>query len=241
MGTNFYARIIPTKERKDKLISLIKDDKFGDVVDEAVGMYGEYDAEYASGGEGLVHLGKRSAGWKFLWNANVLLHDDENNPFLYKKRLLYQLTKKGIRDFLSRENVYVVSEYHESDPLEELKRISSDDKLRDDEEVYDFKHIDEFLDMTKDENRKWRDQEPWDGVSYHQYEVDMYNKIQRGDTDGMTEFEIKNFDRYPIVYKDSWEKYIKQFVLSEYPEAIFTGMGEFYNDGLRFCTCPKFG
>lgn len=87
MGTNYYARTLPTKERKDKFIELINSDKFYDI--EAVYQDLYRDSE--------IHLGKRSAGWKFLFNPN------------YEK--YYPLTKKGLMKYLKQDNVIIYSEY----------------------------------------------------------------------------------------------------------------------------------
>ena len=87
MGTNYYARILPTKERKEKLKKLIDEDK----LDEIANLYQELyvDSE--------IHLGKRSAGWKFLFNPN------------YEK--YYPLTKEGLLNFLKQDNIIIYNEY----------------------------------------------------------------------------------------------------------------------------------
>lgn len=75
MGTNFYARIIPTKERKEHLKKLIDNDEFDLIEDKIKELYCNE-----------IHLGKRSSGWKFLFNPN---HEK-----------YYKLTKEGLRKFL---------------------------------------------------------------------------------------------------------------------------------------------
>lgn len=87
MGTNYYARILPTKERKEKLKKLIDEDK----LDEIANLYQELyvDSE--------IHLGKRSAGWRFLFNPN------------YEK--YYPLTKEGLLNFLKQNNIIIYNEY----------------------------------------------------------------------------------------------------------------------------------
>ena len=87
MGTNYYARILPTKERKEKLKKLIDEDKFHDVEEQFRELY--VDTE--------IHLGKRSAGWKFLFNPN------------YEK--YYPLTKEGLLNFLKQDNIIIYNEY----------------------------------------------------------------------------------------------------------------------------------
>ena len=89
MGTNFYARIIPSQERKEKVKKLIDENNF-DAKDEIEDLFQE------------IHIGKRSAGWKFLWNSNL------NRPDVYKN-----LTKKCISEFLHRPDVKIYNEYDE--------------------------------------------------------------------------------------------------------------------------------
>ena len=64
MGTNFYARIIPKEEDKQKLIDAINSDQGNLVIELSEELYGERN-EYTRKGN-KIHLGKRSGGWKFL-------------------------------------------------------------------------------------------------------------------------------------------------------------------------------
>lgn len=117
MGTNYYARIIPTEDEKQKLIDAINDDNVSLVKELSQKLYGHRD-EYTGKGN-IIHLGKRSCGWKFLWNANVI--DIWNNDTQsYQNEYVYPLTKKGIIDFLSRNDVVIYDEYGEWWSLEEF-------------------------------------------------------------------------------------------------------------------------
>ena len=117
MGTNFYARIIPKEEDKQKLIDFIKYNHFNVIEDLASELYGERN-EYTRRGN-VIHLGKRSGGWKFLWNSNVIRYADgyldENKQYVpvYKYDYVYPLTKQGITDFCNREDVVITDEYGE--------------------------------------------------------------------------------------------------------------------------------
>ena len=130
MGTNYYARIIPKEEDKQKLIDAINDDK-GDLIEDlASELYGERN-EYTRKGN-VIHLGKRSCGWKFLWNPNVIRYADgyldENKQYVpvYKYDYVYPLTKQGITDFVMREDVIITDEYGErQDPKEFLEMAFS--------------------------------------------------------------------------------------------------------------------
>lgn len=57
MGTNFYIKKYMTSEQKKKVIDAINNDQY----DEARDIIAEV---------GEIHIGKRSGGWKFLWDAN---------------------------------------------------------------------------------------------------------------------------------------------------------------------------
>lgn len=134
MGTNFYARIIPTKERKEKLKKLIDEDNFNAIKEEVGAMYttiGEYDHE-----GGVVHIGKRSGGWKFLWNPNWYEEDNGHydleakewipNPTIKK---FYDLNRASILEFLKREDVRLFDEYGEEyDPEEFMNEMKEWDE-----------------------------------------------------------------------------------------------------------------
>ena len=115
MGTNFYARIIPREEDKQKLIDAINDDRDDLIEDLASKLYGHRN-EYTRKGN-KIHLGKRSGGWKFLWNSNVIRyaegHLDENKQYVpvYKYDYVYPLTKQGITDFCNRKDVVITDDY----------------------------------------------------------------------------------------------------------------------------------
>lgn len=108
MGTNYYGRIIPTADEKQKLIDAINDDNPTLVKKLTHKLYGSRD-EYIGEGN-IIHLGKRSGGWKFLWNPNVIEAWD-NETHEYKPKYIYPLTKKGITDFCMREDVVIYDDY----------------------------------------------------------------------------------------------------------------------------------
>lgn len=129
MGTNFYARIIPKEEDKQKLIDAINDDR-DDLVEElASELYGHRN-EYTRKGN-KIHLGKRSCGWKFLWNSNIIRYcdgyiDPETKEYIpvYKYDQIYPLTKQGITDFCNREDVIITDEYGEQYTSEEFLEMA---------------------------------------------------------------------------------------------------------------------
>ena len=160
MGTNYYARIIPTKERKEHLKKLIDTDDFGTIVEEIAKTYERYgNNAYEEPTGGVVHLGKSSYGWKFLWNPNfyvlrnghTVLEDVGEgaqrvvyieDPDTY--HTLYPLTKKGIKDFIDRPDVKVFDEYGEEQDKDEFFKYALEFVTRVDEdgntvEAYDDK------------------------------------------------------------------------------------------------------
>ena len=121
MGTNYYARIIPSVESKTKLQQAIESNDSKTVIDLVNKMYSRLhlnDNELV-GGE--VHLGKRSGGWKFLWNPNVyvtreIYKDNDTGEYRlgkYVGKFLYELTRKGIKEFINRDDVVIYNEYNE--------------------------------------------------------------------------------------------------------------------------------
>lgn len=135
MGTNFYARKIPSKQRKEYLKQIIDEDKFEEIKSKVNFMYGSFgvDSGEPSGGE--IHLGKRSAGWKFLWNPNIYrirnghseLTDNPDGsrssrwiPEPDTSYYVYPLTKEGIKSFIDRPDVEVYDEYDTKQDKEEF-------------------------------------------------------------------------------------------------------------------------
>ena len=133
MSTNYYARILPTKERKKELYDAIEADDFPLINKLTEEMYGslrrDWDCEDTIGG--VIHLGKRSGGWKFLWNPNVFVirhgHSEKDNNGNYKwveepstPLYTYPLTKKGLHDFIFRDDILIYDEYDELQDKEEF-------------------------------------------------------------------------------------------------------------------------
>ena len=142
MSTNYYAKIIPSKERKKELHDAIEANDFPLINKLTDEMYNpirvEYGEDYIIGG--VVHLGKRTSGWKFLWNPNVFVirngHLEDSNgtrryvPDPDTPLYTYPLTKNGLKSFIDREDVLIYDEY---------------DKLQDKEEFWIvYNHIDLF-------------------------------------------------------------------------------------------------
>lgn len=121
MGTNFYARIIPKQEDKQKLIDAINNNQYDVIEDLTSELYGRRDDYSGIGNE--IHLGKRSGGWKFLWNPNVIkVWDSEACDYAYN--YVYPLTKEGITNFVMREDVIITDEYGETFSAEDFLEMA---------------------------------------------------------------------------------------------------------------------
>lgn len=160
MGTNYYARILPTKKRKEEIKKAIDDNDFDKIEYLVHKTYGQphydYDEENKYVG-GEVHLGKRSGGWKFIWNPNwykvIKGHtewtdngngsksgywvNDGYDVFKY-----YDLTKKSIKTFIDREDIEIYDEYNEKQDKEEFWKMA----------------------------KNWGYDKGWDGESYEEWE-----------------------------------------------------------------------
>lgn len=140
MGTNYYARITPSKKRKDELCNLIQNSmdfrRINELVKETYGRpdYPDYETGTVKAGE--IHLGKSSYGWKFLWDPNLyeirqghMEYDDVNDPEHHhgkyvddpsKAFAFYELTQNGLKEFIDREDVEVYDEYGDIQDKEEF-------------------------------------------------------------------------------------------------------------------------
>lgn len=210
MGTNYYARILPTRKRKEEIKKAIDDNDFNKIEHLVNKTYGkphyDYDDEKQYAG-GEIHLGKRSCGWKFLWNPNwykVLKGHSEktdNSDGSYSYHWVddgydvfkyYDLTKVSIKSFIDREDVEIYDEYNEKQDKEEFYKMAMN-------WGYD------------------KDNEGFDGDSYE-------------------EFEQKQNPNYRTInYESNYSRFINElgFKTNKYNT-------DFYSDGIRFSTCTEF-
>lgn len=183
MGTNYYARIIPTKERKKELCELINNSyNWDEIIKQVNTTFSNFEINYDSKPVGgIIHLGKRSGGWKFLWNPNIYIihngHLEDNrwvvDPDSYY--FVYPLTKNGIWDFINQPNVEVWNEYGEKQDKKE------------------------FFDMainwgTWINHETGEEKEAWDGKSYELYEQSKghYSRFLPKETDPYIQALISN-------------------------------------------------
>ena len=136
MSTNYFCHIIPSKKRRKELHDAIEANDFPLIDKLKNEMYDSIRMEYGEdkiiGGQ--VHLGKRSGGWRFLWNPNVFVvrngHTEwEEIPGGRRAnwisepstlKYFYPLTKKGLKSFIDRKDVLIYDEYDELQDKEEF-------------------------------------------------------------------------------------------------------------------------
>ena len=169
MGTNYYAKIITSHERKKELCDAIINNDFSLINELTSKMYGSIRIDYGEdeiiGGE--IHLGKRSGGWKFCWDPNVFVirnghtewEETPNGrsghwiPEPNTAKYTYPLTKKGIHDFIFREDILIYDEYGELQDKEEFWNMALTWGYEKGNEGWDSVSYDEF---EKKENPNYR-------------------------------------------------------------------------------------
>lgn len=110
MGTNFYAKIKMQPRNREKVQNYLNEMqralnendvvRFSNTMDDLVFDWGEIKSDVE------IHLGKRSAGWAFLW--------DLNNMKYYKPELT------SIVSFLKDSGAIIENEYEETFTIEEF-------------------------------------------------------------------------------------------------------------------------
>lgn len=164
MGTNYYARIIPTKKRKEEIKKSIDNNDFNEILSLINKTYSspQFDWETNSYIGGEIHLGKRSGGWKFLWNPNwykIIKGHTEWEEFPGGKKghwvndgydvfKYYDLTKNSIKKFINRKDVEIWNEYGEKQDKKDFWQMAL----------------------------KWgyeKNNEGWDGETYEEWEKEQ--------------------------------------------------------------------
>ena len=134
MGTNFYARRIPTQEEVAALHKCVDEIAMG------ICSVADMTDKIELGDD--IHLGKRSAGWQFHW---------QSNPEYYSDNL------ESIKEFLSRDDVVIVDEYNEKFSLDDFLNKEIGYCLYNDPEKYingrqyDEKYRDKYIAVSNGE------------------------------------------------------------------------------------------
>ncbi len=147
MGTNYYIKQKPLIDDANRLISLIEGTidnqnvnyrEIKDLVDEL------YDKRTPFNLYGrVIHIGKNSFGWKFLWNPNII--EIPNYDYKYDGEIIvksstydkvYELTKESIREFIMRPENILVDEYGDIQDKEEFLEWAFNKEGLDSESYY---------------------------------------------------------------------------------------------------------
>ena len=155
MGTNFYA-VLPVKKKVTKnlerAIELINDDPYNvDVIELAI----NDSLEEIMTNQ--IHLGKRSGGWVFAWDANDLKY--------------YEPVLESIKNFVEANNACIMDEYGQKYTWDEFINIEIGDILK-----YDCGA------MT---GKEYYERYPEHRTSYtreYQREIDMFKKYAMNNT-----------------------------------------------------------
>ena len=210
MGMNYYARILPSEEKKHSLIKAIEQNDFRAVDILAGEMYSKVSLEFGTHEfiGGVVHLGKASYGWKFCWDPNIfIVHNghvetidiDDGHKTAHwvdepsTTKYLYPLNKKGIKEFIDRPDILIYDE---------------EDEIQDKES---------FWTMALNWGRQ-EDSKSWDAASYEEWEIS----------------QGKSHRLYPIT-----GEYTDMLIKEGYKFTSKTN-SDFYSDGLRFAGFTDF-
>lgn len=136
MGTNYYLRKKPSQEElislKEMIDKTANGTNFNEVISAVHLLYDEPDNKDMESieGWGKLHIGKRSAGWKFDWCPNIVklnlsyIDKDHNYVENYEYKLRYPLTKAGICEYIMRDDIIVIDEYDEVQDKEKFLEMA---------------------------------------------------------------------------------------------------------------------
>ena len=125
MGTNFYAIEKISREKRDKIINLTSnmliDFEYNDNITKT---WEEYQESITKELPKPIHLGKRSAGWQFLWDYPAIYNGMFKTHF-WEMNNEYEINLNTIKEFLKDkiifdeyENKYTLDSF-----LEEIKNV----------------------------------------------------------------------------------------------------------------------
>lgn len=216
MGTNFYLRTLPVKYKQNALIKAIQTNDFDVINKLKSSMYDtipDYPDKEDLSNFGYLHLGKRSGGWRFLWNPHVYRFiKNVDGKYVPEFVQLYPFTKKGITNYLhSFTDAYVVSEYalHDKPMLAKVPKNES-------ELVKDEKYLQLYEDLGQ-----------WSIDGFLQM---AFNWGKEYTPDNQYANQSYIFTSYP-----EWDSYIR----NKYKN-IITTHADYWNDNLRFASTNNF-
>ena len=219
MGTNFYAKINMHARDKERINNHIESlsgalasnnvSKFGDALDDLVYDWGEVKQET------LIHLGKRSSGWAFLWDLNNMKY--------------YKPTLESIISFIKESDAVIEDEYGAAFTLDEFLNDEIGYCLRPSETPLTLEEVNksDLLETTKDYVKKnFFDK----GLPYYRFcTAKTYREMHP--TEPATQFYRDNYNHRKLVEE-----------CSEYTDApIMLGDTDFVSrDKLRFALYTDF-
>jgi hypothetical protein len=112
MSTNYYLRKRASQQQLDELIELINNarndmSQYRNISEKAMELNND------------IHLGKRSCGWKFLWNTNMTF--DHSHKVIGK---LYDLTQDSLFSLIRNPEYEVFDEYNELQDKDEFIKMA---------------------------------------------------------------------------------------------------------------------
>lgn len=180
MGTNFYA-VLPVKKRTtNKLRELADKLDAGQHIDVEGEMYDiNQDLKCYE-----IHLGKRSYGWAFLWDANDLKY--------------YEPTLASIKKFIDDNHAKIIDEYGEEFTWDQF--INDEIKHCLHPSIKPIMTVDELKETGYDNDRiKYIKENYFDkNLPYYQYcTSETYNKMHSGSFDSCN-WGISKFIKYAM-------------------------------------------
>lgn len=180
MGTNFYA-ILPVKKRTTNklriLASKLDNQQLINLEDEMYDI--QQDLKCYK-----VHLGKRSYGWAFLWDANDLKY--------------YEPTLASIKKFIDDNHAKIIDEYGEEFTWDQF--INDEIKHCLHPSIKPIMTVDELKEIGYDNDRiKYIKENYFDkNLPYYQYcTSETYNKMHSGSFDSCN-WSISKFIKYAM-------------------------------------------
>lgn len=122
MGTNFYAKHIPTEAECEEMQKALTDrqlDKLEELINKSKRKY---------------HIGKRSYGWQFLFAPHIKLRDGFGNSGEVVSP--WENTLASLKEYLSRPDVEIYDEYGQKFTPDEFWNEEVGESLYNDQEHY---------------------------------------------------------------------------------------------------------
>lgn len=188
MGTNFYA-VIPMKERSKKtleaMINKLKVEINNNKYDKLDYDIYELDATLKSVMRNVkIHLGKRSYGWAFLWDANDLKY--------------YEPTLTSIKKFIDDNHAKIIDEYGDQFTWDQF--INDEIKHCLHPSIKPIMTVDELKKIGYDNDRIKYIKENYfnKNLPYYQYcTSETYDKMHSGSFDSCNR-DISKFIKYAM-------------------------------------------